>query len=410
MTRARFLTHLLPVLALSALAAALAGCRSAHTTSAILYIEEQQYQKAVDVLHEGFIYRDDEPDAYYWLGEAYSKLADEAVYDNDYKQAKKYYGLAYTNYRKAEELAPKEFTERANIAMLDNYTRRSNEAKRDFEAGYYEQAEGHFRLAYAALPDSIAPIKNIAGMKMQQAASEGATEARQRELFEEALALLNQVLAEKPDAYLLQSDKASLLTQLGRPQEAQRIYDDLLRQHSDDPQLLKDIAFLSLRQGDFARAAELYIQVADIYADDTDPANDAEIDDLLRDAGGWFGLPVVGRYEEALDALNRAAEMEPVPTLDLMQTRLQTFYQYGQSLKDQAEEATDPSRKSELEARAREQFQRGVDIGNALTNLYPTAATGYQFLGLCQIEVGELDAAQLNLKTYDELSAGNATP
>ena len=95
-------TRCSPLAALLALLA-LAGCRSAHTTSAILYIEEQQYQKAVDVIHEGFLYSEDEPDAFYWLGEAYSKLAEEAVKDNDYLEAKRLFELAYESYKRAEE-------------------------------------------------------------------------------------------------------------------------------------------------------------------------------------------------------------------------------------------------------------------------------------------------------------------
>ena len=85
MTRVRFI--LLAGLLVLASLAVLAGCRSAHTTSAILYIDEQNYDKAVQVIHEGFEYRDDEPDAFYYLGEAYSHLAEEAVDDDDFPEA-----------------------------------------------------------------------------------------------------------------------------------------------------------------------------------------------------------------------------------------------------------------------------------------------------------------------------------
>ena len=82
MTKVRIIPLAALLLALLALLV-FGGCRSAHTTSAILYIEEQQYQLAVDVIHEGFAYQDDEPDAYYYLGEAYAKLAEVAIDDND---------------------------------------------------------------------------------------------------------------------------------------------------------------------------------------------------------------------------------------------------------------------------------------------------------------------------------------
>ena len=373
-----------------------AGCRSAHTTSAILYIEEQQYQLAVDVIHEGFEYQDDEPDAYYYLGEAYAKLAEVAIDDNDYYEAKQYYEKSYIAYNQAKELDIEGYGELADLAMQHNYTMRSNEAKRENTLGYYEPAEGFFRLAYAALPDSISAIKNIARMKMRMANED--TLGHRDELLAEALALLDQVLAVRPDAYLLNNDKANVLAELGRSAEAQVIYDQLLAEHGDDPALLTDIANLAIDKGDYGRAAELSVQIADIYANDTDPSNDSNVKDLQLNAGTWFSLPTVGRYEEAIAALERAAELDAsaiVPSRRILFQRAQTYYNYGRKLKEEGDTA-----------RATEMFQRGVDIGNVLTNNYPTFAEGYLFLSLCQTEMGDFGAAEPNYKAYEELQGG----
>ena len=145
----------------------LPGCRSAHTTSAILYIDEQNYDKAVQVIHEGFEYRDDEPDAFYYLGEAYSHLAEEAVEDDEYDEAMKNYELAYDAYMRTMELNAEDFGEEVANSLNYNYSNRVRQASLDADEKYYEQAEGHLRLAYAALPDSLTPIKSIARMKMQ---------------------------------------------------------------------------------------------------------------------------------------------------------------------------------------------------------------------------------------------------
>ena len=107
--------------------AGLNGCRSAHTTSAILYIDEQNYDKAVEVIHEGFQFQDDEPDAYYYLGEAYSHLAEEAVEDDNYAEAKKNYELAYDAYMRAEGLNPEEWTREVTRSLKYNYNNRSYE-------------------------------------------------------------------------------------------------------------------------------------------------------------------------------------------------------------------------------------------------------------------------------------------
>ncbi|MFO7652814.1 MAG: tetratricopeptide repeat protein [Candidatus Krumholzibacteriia bacterium] len=405
MTKVRFI-----LLVVLAAVLAMAGCRSAHTTSAILYIEEQQYQKAVNVIHEGFRYRDDEPDAYYWLGEAYSKLAEEAVRNNDFLAARRHYELSYESYLRAVELGSESFSQQVETALLNNYTLRSNEAKQNYQQQYYEQAEGHFRLAYAALPDSIASIRNIASMKMEQAFNTEDEQERRR-FFQDSLALLDQVLAEHPDAYLLQVNKASVLAQLGRADEAGLIYDELLREHADDPVLLQDVARLSLTQGDYGRAAELNVRTADIYANDTDPTNDDEIKQLLVNAGTWFALPNVARFEEALAALDRAAEREViVPSEQLMLTRVQTYYQYGKALQEEAEEASTPERQAELLREADAQFQRSVEVGNALTNQYPSSAEGYLYLMLSHIELEDMTAAEINQKQYEELRTEGVTP
>ena len=162
MTRVRFI-----LLAILLLLAALTGCRSAHTTSAILYIDEQNYDKAVQVIHDGFQFRDDEPDAYYYLAEAYSHLAEEAVQADDFDEAMKNLELAYEAYSRALEIDRANWAEEVEISLNFNYSNRMRQAKLDWDDDYYEQAEGHMRLAFAALPDSLSPIKSIARMKMQ---------------------------------------------------------------------------------------------------------------------------------------------------------------------------------------------------------------------------------------------------
>ncbi len=389
----------------------LPGCRSAHTTSAILYIDEQNYDKAIAVIHEGFEFRDDEPDAYYYLGEAHSKLAEKAIDENDYLEAKKNYELSYEYYSRSKEIDPEHFTEMANVAMEYNFTTQSNTAKGEFAVSYYEEAEGFFRLAYAALPDSLSAIKNIARMKMKHASEVGEDLGMRETLLEEALVLVDQVLDAHPDVYDLQADKASVLKHLGRTTEADIIYKRLLEEHGDDPGLLHDVAELARSENDQQRAADLYVRIVGIYENDTDPSNDEAVKPLLLFAGTIYGTPSVQRFEEAIELLNRAAEKEIFGAQEsTLLVRMQTYYHYGKHLQDQAAEETDPVRKAELEQLAAEMFQRGVEIGNALTNQYPGSAEGFLFLALCQVELGDTASSEINLKAYEELSTGTGTP
>jgi tetratricopeptide (TPR) repeat protein len=397
MTKLRLIlsTGLLALVALLALV----GCRSAHTTSAILYIEEQRYDKAVNVLHEGLDYNPEEPDAYYWLGEAHSKLAEVAIQDDDYGEAKKNYELSYEYYAKARDLSPEKFTEKSELAMQHNFTLRNNDAKREFLDKFYEQAEGYFRLAYAALPDSLSSIRNLARMKIQMALEK----ENDPQLYGEALELLDQVLLANPDAYSLLADKASVLAALGRNTEADRIYTELLKDHGDDPALLIDIANLATDEEDYERAANLYIRIIDIYENDEDPDNDDEVKELLVRSGTWLADSDIGRYEEALELFDRALQLELFPSQQTQFEYLRTYYNYGEALSTQAAEETDTLREAELEAQAKAQFTRGVEVGNALVESYPNYAYGYYYIFLCHSALGDDAAAQLNFSKFNEL-------
>jgi tetratricopeptide (TPR) repeat protein len=377
----------------------LSGCRSAQTTSAILYMEEQKYDKAVAVLHEALEYNPEEADAFYYLGEAHSKLAEVAISDNRYLEAKENYEIAYRNYMRAAELDPQQFAENAQLAIQHNYTLRSNEAKNEYQARYYEAAEGFFRLAYAALPDSIAPIKNIARMKIQQAGEN----ANDPKLLGEALDLLDQVLAVRPDAYELLADKANVLAKLGRSEEANAIYDGLLTDHPNDTALLIDIANLAVQDRRLERAADLYIRLIDLLEKDGKPENDEDIKPLMTQAAGWLADDEIRRYDEAIDLYKRALQLELVPEQQTLFGRLQAHYKFGKSLLNQAETEADPTRKADLQARANAQFTEGVNVGNATVEQFFDCAYCYYYLALCQGELGDAKASEINFQKYFDL-------
>ncbi len=400
MTKSRFI-----LLASLLVLLGVAGCRSAHTTSAILYIAEQDYDKAVHVIHEGFQYRDDEPDAYFYLGEAYSHLAEEAVESNDFPEAKKNYELAYDAYQKTMALNPEEWEKEVTNSLNYNYGNRLRQAALDWDEDFFEQAEGHLRLAYASLPDSLTPIKSIARMKMQMAGLDSVPENATK-LRKEALELLDQALAANPDAYSLNLDKANVLDQLNRDVEAREIYDKLLAEHGDDTVLLLDIASLSLDEGDYARAADFYVRVVNLNEADTDALNDDDNKAMLLSAGSWYSNSSVGRFEDGISALDRAAELDLLLNAKTMLARAKTYYKFGMKLKGDASLEADSILKADLTARSQEKLRRSVEIGIAMTNNFPINADGFLALSMAQVEIGDYLASEANFKTYSELSDG----
>lgn len=382
--------------------AMLAGCRSAHTTSAILYIEQEQYQKAIDVIDDGMHYNPNDPEGYFYQGEAYSRMAQVAIDENDYLKAKHSLEAAHDKYVQARAMAPEQWAEPVAEALEMNYTNAKRDGLGHWRENHFEEAEGFFRLAFAAVPDSLDAIRQIASMKIQQSelAVGEAEDDKAREFREEALTLLDRVLADHPEAYRLRADKAYVLTQLERTDEAQVIYDVLLEEHGDDPELLLDVVGLYSKQQRFADAGELFLKVASIYFNDDDPANDTKLKGMYSEAG--YNFQMAEEYPRAIEAYNQANQID-VDDTSLMARRVQLNLRHGQELLQTMALSDDPAEVAALEAEGRAALQRAVDVGNALVDIDPSNADGYYFLTQAQSLLGDTVAAEQNLETYNEL-------
>ena len=390
------------LLAVLAALVAMAGCRSAHVTSAILYLDQNQFDKAINVLHEGLDYSPDEPDAYFYLGEAHTKVAEDAIRDNDYVKARENYGQAYEYYARARELSPEMLNDLVAEALQYSYSRNINDASNEFRGKHYEAAEGYFRLAHTALPDSIAPIRNIARMKIKMA-NETVEENESEALYNESLVLLDEVLAKDASAYEVLADKANVLGKVGRAAEANDIYENLLKEHPEDAGLLIDIASLAEEKNRFERAADLFVRVIDIYEKDEDTDNDEEIYALALRSANYYADSSVQRYADALTFYERSLQLEEDPEENTMMQKLQVHYKYGKEIKGQAEVEPDPVRKAEMLEQAKAQFEAGVNVGNALVYIYMDSKNGFFYLALCQGEIGDTAAFDSNMAKFQQL-------
>jgi TPR repeat protein len=124
---------------------------------------------------------------------------------------------------------------------------------------------------------------------------------------------------------------------------------------------------------------------------------------MLVAAGTWYSSKNVGRYEDAIVVLDRAADLETIPTDNTMLMRLRTYYQYGKETKRLAADETDPVKKAELTDKSTALLGRAVEIGVAMTNNFPATADGFFYLSMAQFEMGDYAAAEANNKTFDEL-------
>jgi len=317
----------------------------------------------------------------------------------------KNYKLAYGAYSKVLALDSENWFDEVETSLIYNYSSRLREAKEDWDKELFPQAEGHLRLAYAALPDSLTPVKSLAQMKMQMSSSVDYLEQKD-DLLNEALDLLNEALAANAEAYNLQINKASVLDALDRNEEAHEIYERLLREHGDDDLLLMAIANLAIDDSDMGRAGDFYVMIVDIRENDTNANNDADNKDMLLAAGNWYTRSEVLRFDEALDVLDRAANKEENPSIEVMMARLKAHYNYGMKVQELAKDELDPVLKAEAEAKAKGLFSRAQEIGIATTNIHSSEAQAFYFLSAAQMQLGDYTSSDLNYKTYEELDSG----
>ena len=213
-------------------------------------------------------------------------------------------------------------------------------------------------------------------------------------MLNEALELLDTVLEENPTAYALLSDKANVLGRLGRKAEAAAIYDDLLEANPDDAALMIDVANLTREQGEYERSADLLVRVMDIFENDDDVDNDADVYFLALQAASFYNDRDVLRYDDSLELLEKALRLEDVPEESTLLQKLQTHYKYGEAL----EEAGDADG-------ARAQFQSGVDAGEALVNNYFESQNGFFYLALCHGKLGNEAQMSQHMQSYERLQA-----
>lgn len=273
-----------------------------------------------------------------------------------------------------------------------------------WQANHFEQAEGFYRLANTALPDSISPLTKAASMKMSM--SVGVEEDSAKVLMADALQYLDAALVKAPDDYKIQQDKAYALTFLGNLDQASGMYETLLAQHGDDADLLVDASNFLLRQKEYRRAADLNVRIAEIYGKDAKVDNDAKIVGLLTDAGNVYASRDVQAYPEAVAAFEKANELDPL-SKDVLFYRERTYYFYGQDLELKAEAAAEPT-KTELKTQALDMFRRGAEVGNALVSFATDHADGYQFLAMCQFKLGQTAEGEANMAKATELAGGGS--
>jgi len=255
------------------LAAIVAGCNSTQVSSGLLYLEQDNEEKAVKMFREALWFNSEDAPAYFHLGRTLCSVAEDHAVDGELDSARIKLEEAHNCFVKAAELRPEEFGTtldgedimESNISS--NYARFFNQAVEYNNAGLQEDAIDYFQLAYAIDPRGVAGFnaKNSEiKLRFNIAASDNDTEA--------VTELLGQWEKIEPANSEQKADyvntKANMLSFLGRDAEAGTLYEELLAENPDDLRLLTRVAQIRREAGDNAGAAELLERVMTLAAQD----------------------------------------------------------------------------------------------------------------------------------------------
>ncbi len=86
--------------------------------------------------------------------------------------------------------------------------------------------------------------------------------------FDKALNALDQAITLEPDQWGTQLNKAALLAEIGRTDEAHALYVDLHEAHPDDLVIMNNMGFLALRLENFPEAITWFTKALEVKADD----------------------------------------------------------------------------------------------------------------------------------------------
>jgi tetratricopeptide (TPR) repeat protein len=290
--------------------AAIVACNSTQVSSGILYQQQDNHVKAVQMFREALWFDENDAPAYFHLGESLCIVAEEHAEFSELDSARIKLGDAHRAFVKAAELQPEKFgvtldgEDILESNIRSNYARFFNRAVQYNESKLFDDAVNYFELAYAIDPRGEAgfsALKSSVGLRYNMATQEN-DEAAVRTLLGEMDQLVPANGEQKADWV---NQKANMLSFLGRDAEAGVLYEELLRDNPDDNRLLTRVARIRRDAGDLNGAAELYERVIRQVEADPESSNEDRFSYIFA------ALNTYSESEEYDDVIRMALRAEP---------------------------------------------------------------------------------------------------
>lgn len=290
-----------------------AGCagKSPELASGIIYVRQENYEKAIEMLKKAIEVDPTSWEAHYQLAVAYSEI--------------QRYSEAYPHFQKAEELAPGkagDVNERHYAYWYDHFAvgetaRKAKEyatAEKEFLAAVEidpQRLEAYSNLAFTyhkmgEIERSLAMYEKVVEIDPDNADALQAMAAVQRDLkrYGEAVEALNRLLAVDPERKATHLDIAECYRQLGDNENALKAYQEALEAVPNEPTVPFQMAVIYYKDGNYADAATYFLKAAEA----SEPSGDLHADALYNRAQMQVQLE---DFEGAKETMLRLIEVRP---------------------------------------------------------------------------------------------------
>jgi len=265
------------VLILVCAVALMLGCQSKEVTSAKVYIQQDDWPKAVEQLEQAVALYPNDAEAHYLLGEGYAWKGEWAKMNEMFE--------------KSLAIGPR-FEAQVKNTRERHWVNTFNSGVSKVNSGDVEGAIKSFLTCLIINPAKPEAYKNLAytyiqadctieAKKTYQALLEKVGEELdamsslsrlyvQDKEYEKALDIENKVLAKDPDNLDAVANKALILDFMGKREEAFTAYEDALAKNPGDKDLMFNLGRLYFMQKDYDKAIEQFKKVIEKNPEDVD--------------------------------------------------------------------------------------------------------------------------------------------
>lgn len=255
----------------------LVACQSKELTSAKVYIQQDQWDKAIEQLEMAVENYPDDAEAHYLLGEGYASKGKYEAMNEQYEQSL--------------ELSD-EFAQLIAASRDKYWVQNFNKGVRKINQDSTEAAIQAFKTAQLIDPSRPESYNNLAITYLRQDRIEDAIAAYQdlieadpenvkamnelgrlyiqSEAYEKAVELEQEVLEKEPDNADAVFNLGMAYDQMGQRQKARETYERALEVSPNNPDLLFNVARINFMSGDYETAIDLFKQVIEQNPDDFD--------------------------------------------------------------------------------------------------------------------------------------------